>query len=343
MVYVISQMAERLTEAQQQDRDLYITNAPQVARNLLGPHVGPGSKMVLMEHDTEKYPWQDPMCFVVDGEQQPLEASDEIATMAEPRFHEMVEMAGAGGKAEEIIDSTYELLEDGSNIWMATAHVDDITDIAYAGKIVTNLLHGRHNGYRPKSTLIMIAKSIGEAAYLMDIEDAPEPLEVPMVPAIQTGFTRIVMPWPRSPSTDEEFKNLPDAEVSRHNGEKGVKGAVDETLKAGGTLGAIAPTGRTRLVNGAMSPVNTATIGLMARPNTYVLPMIVWRQSEVPVVRFCSEPLQIDPKHPEQADAIMSLITSVMNKEIPDKDFVYQAPASRQKLDETAPRNHETN
>jgi hypothetical protein len=332
-------MTERLTEAQQEDRDNYIADAPQVARNLLEPHIGPGSKMVLMEHDPEKYTWQDPMRFVVDTDAMPLEASDDIAIMADRRFPAMVEMAGEGQEAETIIDATHKLLEAGSSIWIVTAHVDDITDIGFAGKIVTNLLHERHNGYRPESTLIMISKSIGEAAYLMDIEGAPEPLEIPMVSAIQTGFTRIVLPWPRSASTDEELKKLPDAEISRHNGENGVKGAVDATLKAGGALGAIAPTGRTRLVNGAMSPVNSATIGLMARPNTYVLPMIVWRQSEVPVVRFCSEPVQIDPEHPEQADDVMSLITSAMNREIPGKNFAYQAPSSRRKLAQVALEN----
>jgi hypothetical protein len=63
--------------------------------------------------------------------------------------------------------------------------------------------------------------------------------------------------------------------------------------------------------------------------------MIVWRQSEVPVVRYCGEPVQIDPEHPEQADDIMVRITTDMNESIPGKNFVYDPPV-RRKIGRTA-------
>ena len=327
-------MYEGLAADRQTDRDSYIENAPLVARNLLEAHVNaPGSNMVLLEHDQVKYPGQDPMRFVVDTEPQPLSVADEYARIADPRFDDMVEMAGAGREAEEIIDAAGQLLEAGNNIWVATAHVDDINDVAYGGKISANLLDRR--GFTPKTTLAIISKAIPEAAYLMNIKGFEEPVEIPLMVVLQAAFSRIVLPWPKTVSSEDELGKLPQAELNRHNREHGVIGVIDETLEAGGALGAIAPTGRTRLVNGAMTPINDATIGLMARPNTYVWPMIVWRQSEVPVVRYCGEPVQIDPEHPEQADDIMVRITTDMNESIPNKNFVYDPPV-RRKIGRTA-------
>ena len=321
-------MSERLTAAQQQDREQYIANAPLVARSLLAAHVNaPDSSMVLLPHDLAKHPAQDPMCFVVDTDPRPLEVANQYARMADRRFDAMVEMAAQSQEAEEIIDAAGQILDAGNNIWVATAHVDDINDMAYAGKISTNLLHERN--HKPKNTIAIISKAIPEAAYLMDIEGSAEPLEVPLMMVLQTGFTRIVLTWPKTVSSEDGLSKLPEAEVNRHNREQGAIGAIDETLSQGKALGAIAPTGRTRLVNGEMTPISDATIGLMARPDTYVWPMIVWRQSDVPVVRFCGEPVQIDPEHPEQADDLMSLITADMNTRIPGKNFAYTAPIRR--------------
>jgi hypothetical protein len=331
-------MAERLTEAtglteaQQQDRELYIANAPQVARKLLDPHIVEGGRMVKLPHDPSKpeFPGQYPTCYAIDTKPMPLELTDSYATLADPNFPKMVEMASAGREAEDIIDASYEIQKEGGNVLVATWHLGDINDVAFGGKIHNNNVASRHEGFRPKETLIVISKLIPEAGYLMEIEGEQVPIS--MVYVLNTGFTRVVLSWPKTSSFEEERKKLPEAEIERHN--RAAKDAINETLDAGGTAGALAPSGSTR-----ESTISDATISLVARPNTYVLPMIVWRDSEKPIVLYCSEPTQIDPEHPEQMDDVMKLIASQMNEVIPGENFDYNAPPTRRKLGQTALEN----
>jgi hypothetical protein len=333
-------MAERLTvvkdltDAQQLDRESYLVHAPQTARNLLEHHVVEGGRMVSLPHEPSNplYPGQDPRCFAIDTKPMPLHIADGYATLADPNFPEMEKMAAEGREAEEIIDSSYEILKGDGNVWVATWHLGDINDVAYGGKIHNNNLASRHEGFRPKETLIVVSRMIPEAGYLMENEGDMVP--VSMVYVLQTGFTRIVLPWPKTSSSEEELEKLPEAEIKRHNDAS--KDAINEPLEAGGVAGALAPSGSTR-----DSTISDATIGLVARPKTYVLPMIVWRHSEKPVVRYCSEPVQIDPKHPGQMDDLMGDIAERMNHAIPGENFDYEAPPER-KLGRAALQNSET-
>lgn len=319
--------AHDLSPAEQQDREDYLVNAPAAASKLVDPHIVDGGRMVKLPHDPRRpeFPGQDPRCYGIISDGLSLEAADNIARMADPRFDSMVEMAIAGTAAKEIVAATHELVASGANVWVVTRHEGEITDLAYGNKILVNHMADAHGGFVPRQKLIILSKAIPEAGYLMQTPEMEEPQPVSMALATSTGFEVLVMPWPKTGSSKKLIEDyLPESEVTRHNREEGASGLVVATFAEGGTLGAIAPTGSTRETR-----VSDATVNLIAQPDTYILPMIVRRNNGLLLARYCSMPIPVDPENPVQVDQAMTVITDQSNELIPGSNLTYDAPVRR--------------
>lgn len=321
-----------LDPAEQLDREKYLINASVAAGKLLDPHIVEGGRMVRLPHDPARpeFPGQDPRCYGMISDSLPLDAADNIARMADPRFDLMVEMAVESTEANEIVAASHELLVARKNILVVTRHDGEITDLAFGNKILVNNMADAHGGFIPRNKLIVLSKAIPEVGYLMQAPGTEEPQPVSMAYATSTGFEVLVMPWPKTGSSKKMIEDcLPEAEVTRHNREEGASGLVVATLAEGGVAAAAAPSGSTRETR-----VSDATVNLLAQPNTYILPMIVRRNNGLLIARYCSMPIPIDPENPIQVDEAMTLMTDQTNELVPGSALTYDAP--RRRLGETA-------
>lgn len=325
-------MTEILTPPPQGDLEEYRRLARPVSRELMASHVARDPRMQYLPFDEEHpesfdFPFQDPEAFVVRSPQLPVEEGNTWANKADGRFSDMVAMAGEGQEAEEIIHEAGEIIAAGGFIWEVTAHIEDLTDIAYAGHIVTNHLAGLGRPEcLPQDTMLMLSMALSEGAYTMELEGVDEPVDVPMVGATQTGFTTVVRTWPRTGTAKDIVGKLPVSVVEWINAR-----AVDVakgTVAEGHATGAMGPTGSTKLVNGAMASINSKTRDMLTLPNAYMLGMTVWRQSDTPVARYMGRPVKVDPEHPGQVDDFFVRLTEDMNAHIPGVDLHYQRPES---------------
>ncbi|MGH7192092.1 MAG: hypothetical protein ACREJM_01000 [Candidatus Saccharimonadales bacterium] len=326
-------MTEILTPPPQADLEEYRRLARQVSRELLASHVARDERMRYLPFneahpESFDFPFQDPEAFVVPSPRMPVEEGNKWANMADRRFDDMIAMAGEGQEAQEIIHEAGEIVANGGFIWEVTAHIEDLTDIAYAGHIVTNHLAslGRPE-CAPEETMLMLSMALSEGAYTMELEDFDEPVDVPMVGVTQTGFTKVVRTWPRTGTAKDIVAKLPVSVVEWINAN--AVGVAKDTVAEGHATGAMGPTGSTKLVGGAMAPINTKTRDMLTLPNAYMLGMTVWRQSDTPVARYMGRPVKVDAEHPGQVDDFFVNLTSDMNAHIPGVNLRYQRPDDR--------------
>jgi hypothetical protein len=327
-------MTEAFTPEQEQAMAEYRLLARPVGRELLLPHTYRDERMVLVRFDEDKpgefdFPFQDPEAFLVEPEERlSVESGNINARRADSRFDDMISMAGEGSEAQEIIQEAGEIVENGGFVWISTAHIEDLTDIAYAGHITTNLLTELGEPEKaPKDVLAMLSMAISEGAYLMELEGFDEPQPIPMLGVVLSGFTKVIRTWPRTDTANEIVDKLPGFAVEWINA-NAVQATKDIVAK-GHATGAMGSSGTTRTVDGAMSPVNGKTIDMLSLPNAYMLGMTVWRQSDKPVARYMGRPVKIDPERPGQVDDFFTRLTGDMNDHIPGSNFRYNRPDSR--------------
>lgn len=328
-------MTEQLTDSlaqtqEQRDRELYIARASGVARALMQSHVeAPNSNMVLLPDSGGTGDGRHPLDCYADGNPLPTSDVDKVADVVIPGFQSVLEKLRSAPGAGTIIEETGELLDSGRNIWVTTLHVGDIKDIAVALKLTGNLLS--EQGYKPDHTVSVISKAAAEAGFVFHPEGADQPVTLEVVPTLQILCDRIFLPWPKTKSSQAVLNELPETEVKRHNRE-GVIGGIKQMLDQGGVIGALAPTGTTRLSQDEagrfkISPVNDSTIELMRHDKTHILPMLVWLAGEEPITHLCGPPVKIE--RAAQADEVMQLMTTAMQERVDDKEFVYESRPRR--------------
>lgn len=327
---------DMLTPQQAADMDAYRPLARPAARKLLEPHLALNSRMSLLGFDPEnpaefEHPFQDPEAYLVKSKLHPVELGNQSARMADGRYDDMVEMARGDQEAEEIIRECGEIIANGGFIWIVTAHIDDLTDIAYAGQLTTSLLNEvGGEAHTPKEKLMMLSMALSEGGYEMEVEGVDKPLVIPMVQVVQTGFNKVIRTWPKTDSSIkilEEF-GLPDFAVDRWINGNAIL-ATEQIVEGGHGIGAMGSSGTTRTRSGAMSPINSKTIDMLTLPNAYMLGMTLWRQSDKPVARFLGRPVKINPGDRGQVDNFFTELTADMNGHIAGGNFRYKRPASR--------------
>lgn len=317
-------MTEILMRPPEDDLAKYRRLARPISRQMLASHVDRDEQMELVDDFDPEHPerfaedWQDPELYVVETPRASVEDGNRVANWADPRFDDMVEMAGEGQEAQEIIDEAGEIVADGGFIWVVTEHIEDLTDIAYADHILTNHLDGLGRPESmPEQTLLMLSMALSEGRYTMKTKDGP--VKVPMIAAARTGFTKIVRTWQRTDSANELVDRLP-ASVVRWINANGVRVAED-TVEEGHGTGAMGPSGTTGLVDGATAPINSKTRRALTLPNAYMLGMTVWRQTDRPVARYAGRPVKIEPEDYDRFDGFFERLTADMNAHIPDMDL----------------------
>ncbi len=319
-------MTENFTPDQQQAMAEYRSLARPAGQELLLPHTYRDERMVLLPFDADRpyeydFFFQDPEKFLLEVPAKlPVEEGNKNARLADKRFDGMIQMAGEGQEAQEIIHEVGEIIENGGFVWISTAHIDDLTDIAYAGHITTNLLTdlGKEK-QAPKDVLAMLSMAISEGAYLMDLNGDGKLEPIPMLGVVLSGFTKVIRTWPRTEAAKPIVDGLPGFAVEWIN--SNAVQATKDIVAAGHATGAMGSSGTTRTVEGAMSPVNRKTIEMLALPNAYMLGMTVWRQTDTPVVRYMGRPVKIDPGRADQVDDFFTRLTGDMNEHIPGGNF----------------------
>lgn len=327
---------DMLTPEQQQAMAEYHPLARPAARALLQPHVEAVERMEYLDFEPDKpESWEDfqePDRYLVTTPRMPIKEGTRWATLADSRFPGMIEMAGEGQEAQEIIHEAGEIIANGGFIWIVTPHIDDLTDIAYAGHITTTHLADQDKNYQPEDTLVVVSVGVSEGSYKMELEtpEGRREVEVPMLGAARTGFTKIVRTWPKTESAlkvIEGFK-LPKFAVDSWMNGNAVR-VIEHTVAEGHATGSMGSSGTTRTKDGAMAPINSKTAAMLSLPNAHVLGMTLWRQSDRPVARYMGRPVKLDPNHPEQVDDLFERLTSDMNEHVPGGNFRYTRPATR--------------
>lgn len=304
------------------DRELYIERAPDAARELLRPHVeAPGSPMDYLPNDPKEYDGQRPMYHFVYGQPQSIADSDRTAQMVDPRFTEMMEKLSSDQGAVGAIKKAVGQLNRGNDLWIVTPHAGDLIDVAFGMKIGRNMLDAQ--GFTPDLSIFSLSKAMAWADY-----EIPDLGRVPMVPTVKTIADRLLLPWPRTKTSKGALKVLPKNEVDRHNGQ--VRDYTEELLDEGAVVGGLAPTGTTRIATDSpdtyeISSINPGTIEMMTHPNTYVLPMPMWREGDEFSVRI-QDP--VDVRKPAQAHAVMLGMTATLDEIVEGKTFNYGAVSS---------------
>lgn len=297
--------------------EIYIENTPAAAIELLRPHVeAPGSRMSYLLDDQQTYPAQKPMYHYVKGNPQSVEDSDITAQLVDPRFSEMMEGLSTDLGAVEAVKKAIARLNRGSDLWIVTPHAGDLIDVAFGMKIGRNLL--AQEGFIPDLSIFNLSKALGWGQY-----DMPGVGDIPMIPVVQTLSDRLLLPWPKTNSSEEALSILPKSEVNRHN--RQVREYTEELLDEGAVVGALAPTGTTRIATDSpdtyeISPISGGAIEMMTHPNTYVLPMPMWREGNEFAVRV-HDPVEV--RKPAQAHAVMRSMSETLNEIVKGKTFNY--------------------
>lgn len=290
------------------EQERYIADAPEVARRLAQAHVNVASNQLkLLSEDPNNaraYPGQDPMCFYVEGEPQSVEDVDGVAGLIKPQFFEIQDMLAAQQNTSATISSISNSLESGSNVAIVTSH-EDITDIAFALKLVGNFLVDPKDP--PPDSAIVVSKMIAEIGYDLGHDDP-----VVGIRALQLLCKDIFLSWPRTESAKSEINRLPPNEVSRHNRQMAEK--LTEDLDKGGRLLAVAPTGTTRVSfdeagEYKLNPLRDGTIEIMKHPLTQVLPMIVQFKEGAPAVAMHDELISVT--NSEEANNVRRLLAKM--------------------------------
>lgn len=259
--------------AQMTDREIYIVNAPEVARALGQSDTMSGFK--LREHNPDEFPEQDPMRWRVKGLRMPIEntdfMADEITEGGYVRiFGNLIRNPKVQAIAEEV--NVHMLGDDeenkgGGSVLVVTPH-GEVTDVAFALKILSDLLEAKGN--RPDLAII-ISKMVPEYDYVS--QDGP----ISAVGVLQLLCSDIFMNWPVKESSKSHLTRLPTSERRRHN--NSLREELLRYMRLGEKIVAMAPAGTTQIGKKSsgqseLAEFSDGTIELMMDPKTRVLPMV---------------------------------------------------------------------
>jgi hypothetical protein len=297
---------------------------------LAKPHVeAEGTRLRPLANNVTAHPAQDPFMYRYPGVVVERAVLDVIAKDTEPRFPGLMERLSQDPKARKVIDATGEHLDRGDgqakngNVWVISPH-GDILDIAYVMKATIDRLHDQH--YTPRRKIIVLSKALSMVGF--ELVPKQEPIET----VGTTGMLcdDVFLTWARTKSAKAAVNRLPKSEVDRHNEQATEE--MDQEFDQGGVLGAMAPTGTTRMArdrSGALIlPVpNRGTLDLMMKPDTVILPVTAWFKSEDAIMAMPTEPLTITDD--AAAHAMLKFMAEAMSEQIPEENFAYKAPRRR--------------
>ncbi|HEX5798290.1 MAG TPA: hypothetical protein VFX79_02945 [Candidatus Saccharimonadales bacterium] len=290
------------------DRRLYVDALPKVARSLLNDHVeAEGSLMDFLPDDPSEYPGQAPMRFSVEGARQPRENTDFVAENVDPRYPDAIAELSNDRGTREAIKEAIKLMKQGKSILGITYHAKDIIDTAIALKMDLDLFD--EQGFTPEKTALGLSKAIAWGEY-----SVPNLGKVVMLDVVSTIADTTYLLLPKTEASRNVIEGvLPDVEVDRNNREAAEDN--NKLLDEGNALVMWSPIGSTR-----GGGVSEGTARLMSHPNTYVMPLSLWRMGDEIKVR-CLPPTKL--KDASDVDPFMAYFAKDLSDLVPDQEFIY--------------------
>ncbi len=299
----------------------FVADISGIVERIAAPHIAASAGlMVSLDYDPGTYPGQDPMNPHVQGfYPQPRNITDKVAVVAQKHYISARDALAERQGTEEKIVEAGEYLNAGGNIAVITRH-DNLTDIAFALKKMSDLLHDR--GYQPRSAAIVVSEMITRIGHIFVFNGTPK--KIPAISTLQVICSDIYKSIPQTDSTEEEISKLPNAEDIRagiSNRNKGMMSILNEQLDIGGVLLGLAPTGTTKVTvtesgDLSLAPLKDGTIKLMSHPKIRVLRMLVEYEGDAPFAYICGG--LVDIKSAEDAEAALDVLAKADTKGIKD-------------------------
>ena len=268
--------------------------------------------------DPETYHAQRITTPYVDSEPSELEDVIATASMAEGHYPAMLAALEEAETTRSEMSHLGEDLSSGQNIIIVTNH-GEIKDIAitlaahYAGIKQAGIKNDKEYEF---TNNILLSKMI---AYL----DVPW-LEQPAVDVLGKMCDRQYFSFPKTDSIKNS--RISPKLVNAYN--LALRGLIGLRLHSGGNLFAIAPSGTIDKALDpenpdelTMAPVGSGTAKMLTTAKTKVLPVATWLQGETLVFEPLGIPRSLESE--EEVHAVMGNIAEVLNKTVPDKQFVY--------------------
>lgn len=278
-----------------------------------------GGLLGSLPSDPDAYPAQKLTTPFVDSETSGLEDVITTASLAERHYPAILETLTDAEASEFEMSRLGEDLSSGQNIFIITNH-GEIKDIAivlaayYAGIKQAGLKNGRDYEF---TNNILLSKMI---AYL----DVPL-LKQPAVEVLGKMCDRQYFSFPKTDSIRNS--RISPFLVAAYN--EALRGVITHRLRGGGNLFAIAPSGTIDKPLDpenpdelTMGPVSHGTTKMLTSGRTKVVPVATWLQDDTQIF----EPLGFPRSLETEADvhAVMNDIAEVLNKTVPNKQFVYR-------------------
>lgn len=273
-------------------------------------------RMQVLPYEPGVYPGQDG--FSVEGEPNAAAVVDSIATVAQPRYPELLGLLHEQEEQTSRVSMIGELLNGGNNVILTTNH-SDLIDIAIAQAAVYSTL--RHQGYEMETSII-ISKMVAFLGYKLGEDFAPA------AEVLKLLETETFLSYPKTESTKKHLKDriLPN-EIDKHN--RDMRRGVIHRLGQGGLLLAMAASGTTDKPKPEtpavmqMGRLGNGTLDLMMQPKTYVAPMAIWYKDDQAVMELADIPrVMLDEEYAHKA---MGKIALTLSAKVPTHDFVYES------------------
>ncbi len=252
-----------------EDQMRYEENARTAARELMSSWVEKTEEMQLLPIDAVGV-GQDPWEYAVDSQAEPahIDDTDAAAAIVRPNFAVVKDAIHNDKDATKIIDEVEECLSVGGNVFVPAAH-KDIVDVAFAVKIVSDMVTRSREDQTPPASTIIVSKGVTEVGWNLNGH------VLPTMSALHMLFKTALLSWPRTDAARDTIeKHLPSNVVANQNAL--VKSKLDSMLKIGGLLVAVAPSGTTKHQTSAsdqlkLSPASKGSLGLMIGNNSKIL------------------------------------------------------------------------
>jgi hypothetical protein len=324
-----------LPEFTPQEKQAYIAQARDVARELAVPH-GPRLQLAPYTEDYVEFPHRHPEAVYDTGNPMTPAELVHVAKNINSGYPAMEETFAGEHNTAAIIDTSIDLLRAGHNITVTTPH-GEITDIALAHEAVA------HQIYKKDDTLelqrsIWVSKMLAEVDYVFTEAEMADPAQRRQdgMTILKYVYDHILLTWPRSESAQEIVGRLPDSMVRYQNAL--AKHSYSRLLGRGALLTAMSMTGTTRILPDetgryTISKVNNATIDLLTIGNTpetadqtdgkhtYVLPLAMEIDDGRQYMKFSQAPVALTSHG--QAHQLMQTMAATMADAFPDKTYAY--------------------
>ncbi len=270
-------------------------------------------QLSLLSYDPERYSGQDGVS--VAGSPQPADLVDSVASLAQPKYHEILELLQADEKKTGHVSRIGDLLQAGKNVALVTNHID-LVDIAITHAAFYSQLN--RLGYTMK-TGIIISKMVAFLAIQLGDKMSPA------VEILKLLENEQFLSYPRTSSATERGVGSGQHGVTKHNSD--MLQRISQRLGEGSFLLAIAPSGTIDKPNSdkpneiIMSRMSNGTLRILS-DSIYTVPVAVWYGGETPVFKTCDPPRIITDE--EMATGVMCKIAQTLTDRVEGKTFVYQ-------------------